>query len=249
MAESELPFAAKYAKHNSYTCRAHDCWGGTVYKDDLCMSVTAQYPLGGVGPNWYHFDCFWKVVEGEVKSTDDIANFDDLRLDDQEKIRGCISTGGTTKNKVTFLRAFNVEYARSNRSSCRVCCKKIDKDKVRVGFNWYGITPGGEPCSNVLWYHPDCFLVPGVLAEVGWKDAYSVEMILGFEQLQPKDRKTLTEKFQAKQKAKESVGEPDATKSPKESTRKKKSSSKRKAKKSIDEPNAKKTKAVDEEKE
>ncbi|XP_038073541.1 poly [ADP-ribose] polymerase 1-like isoform X2 [Patiria miniata] len=213
--KSKLPFAAEYAKSNRSKCK--DC-GEMICKDDLRLALMVQSPFfDGMQPNWYHFDCFWKVVKSAVKSTGDIAHFDALRWDDQEKIRGCISTGGTTKDKFTSvgtLEDFTVEYARSNRSSCHglKCHSKIDKDEVRVGVGYTSETPGGDAYSGTRWYHLNCFLVPENFAEVEWKDAYAVEMITGFKQLKPKDRKTLTEKFPAKRKAKQSVDEPDAKK-------------------------------------
>ena len=49
---------------------------------------------------------------------------------------------------------FAVEYAKSNRSTCRSCSTKIDKDLVRIS------TEMADPetyVSNVSWYHLDCF--------------------------------------------------------------------------------------------
>lgn len=49
---------------------------------------------------------------------------------------------------------FAVEYAKSNRSTCRSCSKKIDKDLVRISTE---MTDPETYVSNVSWYHLDCF--------------------------------------------------------------------------------------------
>lgn len=81
------------------------------------MAVLVQSRhFDGKQPNWYHSKCFFpKCVTAALKSTDDIGGYAGLRWDDQkfvkDKLAGCSGTGGDMQ--------LAVEYAKSNRSTCR----------------------------------------------------------------------------------------------------------------------------------
>lgn len=86
-------------------------------------------------PQWYHFACFFKKFK--PNSSSDIGKFDDLRWDDQERIREKISGGGkaASKDEVDGVSAssnseYEIEYAKSGRAKCRKCEDKIEKVKV-----------------------------------------------------------------------------------------------------------------------
>jgi poly [ADP-ribose] polymerase len=52
---------------------------------------------------------------------------------------------------------FNVEYAKSNRSTCRGCDSKIDKDDVRISKKDYETERAKMYGPQDAWYHVDCF--------------------------------------------------------------------------------------------
>lgn len=103
----------------------------------------------GKTPNWYHFECFFK--KQRPKSVDDIANFETIRVEDQEKIKGRVGVATVTivpdkkgkkragdtnsKLKKEALKDFTIEYAKSGRAMCRGCEQKILKDEVNTPAN------------------------------------------------------------------------------------------------------------------
>lgn len=101
----------------------------------------------GKNPNWYHHHCFF--AKQRPKSTDDIENFESLRLEDQDIIKERIGVatvnivpapkgkkragGGDAKLQKEALKDFTIEYAKSGRAMCRGCEQKILKDEVSYG--------------------------------------------------------------------------------------------------------------------
>jgi hypothetical protein len=89
-------------------------------------------------PYWYHFKCFFQKAKN-LTSTSQIKGFDMLRWDDQNKIKEKLGLTASTitttddeenEDKTTTsitIDQFQVEYAKSNRSKCRKCDKKIEK--------------------------------------------------------------------------------------------------------------------------
>ncbi|XP_022090532.1 poly [ADP-ribose] polymerase 1-like isoform X2 [Acanthaster planci] len=211
--KSKLPFDAEYAKSNKSKCRLCQDF---IIKEKLRLALMVQSPyFDGMQPNWYHFDCFWKVVKGSVKSTADIGHFDALRWDDQEKIRERISASGTTaaKAKGETLEDFAVEYAKSNRSVCKACGEKINKNDVRINYkSSIAAAAKGLPGTMDTWHHLNCFVKPDLLATVQWRDTNSVDKIDGYKRLKTEDQKLMKEKFPTKRKARASVDEPDSKK-------------------------------------
>ena len=95
---------------------------------------------------WYHYTCFFKKFT--PPSTAKVAGFHALRWEDQEKIKNNISedvkSGGKKKGgpssgaEVQMKENLQVEYAKSNRSTCRLCKEKIDKVSGHMSlYMWY----------------------------------------------------------------------------------------------------------------
>lgn len=64
------------------------------------------------------------------------------------------------------------EYAKSNRSSCKKCTKKIDANALRLAL----VTKDNRGYDLVKWHHLDCFPVDSKLLD-------SPEAIEGFSSL------------------------------------------------------------------
>ena len=92
----------------------------------------------GKVPNWYHFGCFFK--KAMPRDTSLIKGFDTLRWDDQQKIKQKMGIEVTKLDDSTAtnesetdaatdakLESFLLEYAKSSRSKCRTCEKRIEK--------------------------------------------------------------------------------------------------------------------------
>ncbi|KAB0391481.1 hypothetical protein E2I00_011328, partial [Balaenoptera physalus] len=90
----------------------------------------------GKVPHWYHFSCFWKVGHSIRHPDVEVDGFSELRWDDQQKVKKTAEAGGVTgkgqggvgsKTEKT-LGDFAAEYAKSNRSTCKGCMEKIEKE-------------------------------------------------------------------------------------------------------------------------
>ncbi|XP_078399002.1 poly [ADP-ribose] polymerase 1 [Cetorhinus maximus] len=218
MAEAKL-FKAEYAKSGRASCKK--C-GESIAKECLRLAIMVQSPMfDGKVPHWHHYACFWK--RARVVSPADVDGLSDLRWDDQEKIKKAIETGGAGGGKggeqgeakgEKTLNDFVVEYAKSNRSVCKGCSKKIEKDTVRVSKKM--INPE-KPQLGMIdhWYHPDCFVANK--AELGFLPTYSASQLKGFSALSAEDKGELKKqlpavKSEGKRKGDEVDGEATAKK-------------------------------------
>ncbi|XP_068088920.1 poly [ADP-ribose] polymerase 1 isoform X2 [Hyperolius riggenbachi] len=157
----------------------------------------------GKVPHWHHYACFWK--RARVVSNGDIDGFTELRWDDQEKIKKAIETGGASagagggeggKGKMT-LSDFSAEYAKSNRSTCKGCNMKIEKDSIRLSKKSVDVE---RPQLGLIdrWYHMDCFV--SQREALGFLPIYSASDMKGFSILKAEDKETLKAKLPAVKK-------------------------------------------------
>ncbi|KRZ17849.1 Poly [ADP-ribose] polymerase 1 [Trichinella zimbabwensis] len=94
----EWKFKAEYAKSNRSECRF--CRSKIKYNElRLAIMVQSTFFDGRI-PTWYHYDCFWYC--GKVLSEEDFPGLDNLRWDDQEKIRKRIQ--GKSMNAIMKLQ-------------------------------------------------------------------------------------------------------------------------------------------------
>ncbi|XP_037073152.1 poly [ADP-ribose] polymerase 1-like [Pollicipes pollicipes] len=165
--EEDLPFRAEYAKSGRAGCKGCK---GNIAKDTLRMAAMVQSPFfDGKQASWYHFACFFK--KQRPKAVADIAHFESLRFDDQEKIREKIgaaagagdASGGGSKAKAKAadkmaLKDFLTEYAKSGAAKCRKCEEKIPKGDVRVGKMVFDTDRARAYGPYQGWHHVECFV-------------------------------------------------------------------------------------------
>jgi len=85
---ADLPFRVEYAKSNRSSCKGCK---NKIEKDELRLAkMVKNFKFDGLMANWYHFDCFFE--KNKLKSTADIAHFNDLRYEDQQKIQSQIKS-------------------------------------------------------------------------------------------------------------------------------------------------------------
>uniref|UniRef100_UPI003AB0C0FC poly [ADP-ribose] polymerase 1 isoform X2 n=1 Tax=Centroberyx gerrardi TaxID=166262 RepID=UPI003AB0C0FC len=190
-------YKAEYAKSGRASCKKCK---DNIAKDSLRMAIMVQSPMfDGKVPHWHHFSCFWQ--RAAAQSTADIAGFSDLRWDDQEKVKKAIESGGATggdqkggaKGEKT-LNDFAVEYAKSNRSTCKGCEQKIEKDQIRVSKKT--VDPE-KPQLGLIdrWYHTACFV--GRREELAFKPEYNAAQLKGFNALRAEDKEDLKKRLPA----------------------------------------------------
>uniref|UniRef100_A0A672YT45 Poly [ADP-ribose] polymerase n=1 Tax=Sphaeramia orbicularis TaxID=375764 RepID=A0A672YT45_9TELE len=196
MAESQEDklYKAEYAKSGRASCKKCK---DNIAKDSLRMAIMVQSPMfDGKVPHWHHFSCFWQ--RAAAQSTADIAGFSDLRWEDQEKVKKAIEsggagTGGGAKGEKT-LNDFAVEYAKSNRSTCKGCEQKIEKDQIRISKKT--IDPE-KPQLGLIdrWYHTACFV--SRREELVFKPEYNAAQLKGFNALRAEDKAELQKRLPA----------------------------------------------------
>ncbi|CAL8393165.1 unnamed protein product [Arctogadus glacialis] len=192
-------YKAEYAKSGRASCKKCK---ENIAKDSLRMAIMVQSPMfDGKVPHWHHFSCFWQ--RAAAQSTADIAGFSDLRWEDQEKVKKAIETGGATGGKADqkggakgekTLNDFAVEYAKSNRSTCKGCEQKIEKDQIRVSKK---SVDAEKPQLGLIdrWYHTACFV--SRREELVFKSEYSGAQLKGFNALRAEDKEDLKKRLPA----------------------------------------------------
>uniref|UniRef100_A0A8C7RKN6 Poly [ADP-ribose] polymerase n=1 Tax=Oncorhynchus mykiss TaxID=8022 RepID=A0A8C7RKN6_ONCMY len=196
-AQEDKLYKAEYAKSGRASCKKCK---ENIAKDSLRMAIMVQSPMfDGKVPHWHHFSCFW--LRASAQSPADIAGFSDLRWEDQEKVKKAIETGGAAGGDVKggakgekTLNDFAVEYAKSNRSTCKGCEQKIEKDQIRVSKKT--IDPE-KPQLGLIdrWYHTACFV--GRREELVFKQEYSAAQLKGFNTLRVEDKEELKRRLPA----------------------------------------------------
>uniref|UniRef100_A0A1B6DFG5 Poly [ADP-ribose] polymerase n=1 Tax=Clastoptera arizonana TaxID=38151 RepID=A0A1B6DFG5_9HEMI len=220
--EEDFPFSAEYAKSSRSNCRGCKT---QIEKDTLRLAVMVQSPMfDGKTPHWYHFSCFFG--KQRVKSIGDIKHFDNLRWEDQEKIKNkvekstcsAVEENGDKSTKKGKKRAaskgsksddllFGIEYAKSGRAECRGCHEKILKDEVRISKMDYESDEGRRYGGIPRWHHIECFAKLRIELEF-----FSPGNTLnGFNTLKQEDKDTVTKtlpKIAEVKKEDDSVSDP-----------------------------------------
>uniref|UniRef100_A0A673HYY6 Poly [ADP-ribose] polymerase n=1 Tax=Sinocyclocheilus rhinocerous TaxID=307959 RepID=A0A673HYY6_9TELE len=198
-AEDDKLYKAEYAKSGRASCKKCK---ENIAKASLRMAIMVQSPMfDGKVPHWHHFSCFW--LRAAVQSPSDISGFTDLRWDDQEKVKKAIESGGATGGKgeqkgaakgEKTLNDFAVEYAKANRSTCKGCDQKIEKDHIRVSKKT--VDPE-KPQLGLIdrWYHTACFV--SRREELLFKPEYSAAQLKGFAALRDEDKEELKKRLPA----------------------------------------------------
>lgn len=204
----DLPFKAEYSKSNRAACKKCK---EKIQKDVLRMAVMVQsYQFDGKSPNWFHYECFWE--RARPKDVDEIDGMDNLRWEDQEKIKenvakiasgdmpevkkgkkggGGAKSGGAAKSAIKS--DFATEYAKSGASMCKGCSAKISKGEVRLGKMNYEDPRAVMHGPFLMWHHVDCFVARR--DELMFTKDKSPKILTGFMDLREKDRDTIFDKL------------------------------------------------------
>lgn len=198
----EKPYETDYAKSNRSGCKGCKT---PITQGTLRLAIMVQSPFfDGKSPKWFHEECFWK--KHRPSAFLDIHNVTSLKHADQEMIKSKILGNGlpeleekgkkgkkrTTKKEkeainakfVNTLNDFTIQYAKSNRSTCRGCEAKIAKDEVRVSKKNYESEQAKMIGGVDEWYHLACF--SSVRQDLQFES--SGKFIPGFEDLKKSDQ-------------------------------------------------------------
>ncbi|CAF3938965.1 unnamed protein product [Rotaria sp. Silwood2] len=188
MPAADSTFRVEYAKSDRSKCKSCQL---TIDKDTFRFAIMVQSSkFDGKVPIWYHTDCFFKKVKLiDVKI---IKGFDDLRWEDQDKIRNLIQENSIILSNGNDLNnTFSVQYAKSNRSTCHGCGTLIDKDTLRLSRKNYTSKRSRRYGPTDEWYHVDCF--NQMKKDLGFFG--TAESFFGFVDMNKEDQVELKEKF------------------------------------------------------
>lgn len=192
----DLPYRCEYSKSGRASCKLCK---SPISQGVLRLAVLVQSSrFDGKMTLWYHFPCFFKKIH--VKTTDDIENFESLRIEDQDKIKAQV--GGTSiivpekkgkkrpadkieqQSKKLALKDYSIENAKSGRAICKGCEQKILKDEIRVSKKEYESDIARRIGGADQWHHLTCFAQ--LRSELGYFE--DANKIPGFKKLSKPDQ-------------------------------------------------------------
>lgn len=128
---------------------------------------------------WRHSNCFFGKFQ---PSYDELKGADELKWADQEALRaqaGGDDDGDESEEDPNEL-GFCCEYAKSGRSTCKGCNKKITNKLLRIGHTVFDEDGGYERTS---WYHVKCADLSTSIEDV--------DELSGYGSLKAKDKKVI----------------------------------------------------------
>lgn len=186
------PYTVEYAKSNRSKCVA--CKAQIDKGSVRCGKLERSEKFDGEFYVWRHPDCFFAAYG---PTFEELKGSDQLKWEDQEELKKKCPGGDDDEsseedeNEVGWC----AQYAKSNRSTCKGCYKKIDMGVLRIGHTTINEDMGYEMTS---WYHPEC-------AELS-KMIESVDDIDGWQSMKAADKKkvkTLMKRTDKKRKGEE----------------------------------------------
>lgn len=210
VARSHLPYRAEYCKTSRARCKK--CNEPMLAGSLKLASSTKSRFHDGYDYHFHHLDCFFRIKR--PASVAEIGHFETLKYDDQKMLEKAIETKGSSimkkspdeissKSKAATAgkkkkrdepaadlknyEDFLVEYAKSSRSQCIKCEKKIEKDLVRIGKLDYNADTAFKGGPIPRWYHSECFAK--CLEKLEFDG--DISKINGFDELEKSDQKSL----------------------------------------------------------
>lgn len=147
----------------------------------------------GFMPVWHHASCLLKKP-GQIKLLDDVEGVDNLRWEDQQKLRKYVEgkSSGTDDSEIKKSGPatsgvdgeYAIECAKSSRAACKSCNEKIEKGQVRIST--MVSTDSGKFRGKVpAWRHAKCFL------DMGWW-VHPITDMPGWNDLNSEDQEVVT---------------------------------------------------------
>lgn len=191
--DDDAKYLAEYAKSDRSKCQLCK---QQINKLSLRLAAVVQSPVhDGKIPRWYHFKCFF--TKQRPSSTDEIGHFDEIRNEDQDKIRKKLEESRNAPPAKGKKRTkggsgggsgdFRVEYAKSSRSTCIGCQEKIIKGETRISKKDYETEEARRYGGLDRWHHVECFAK--LRADMGYYG--SGDELPGAAQLSKEDRQSL----------------------------------------------------------
>lgn len=187
--------AAEYAPSAKSNCKG--C-SKPIAKTTLRVGFPGKANFGATA--WYHYDCVWKEnvllapIDTSQSLEETVDGFQKLKKEDQTKLssdlkKNCKAAAEKEPPAPLKMAADN---AKSDKSECKGCSKKIAKNALRVGFT------GKANFGAVAWYHVDCLKKCPQEYSKGIKSENPLEELVdGFDKLNKDDQKKVEEEVKA----------------------------------------------------
>ncbi|KAK0427624.1 hypothetical protein QR680_010332 [Steinernema hermaphroditum] len=185
-----LPFGAEYAKSGRASCKGCK---SNIGQGTLRLSMRKPSPFfDGLQDSWYHFNCFWEKLKGEINEAS-IKGLENLKWEDAEKVKEGIAKYSANPTASVPKVELKTEYAKTAAGKCAACKEKIPKGDAKLGM-------------KTSWYHLGCFPKDTANFQGTSKD------IKGYSSLEEDDQKALDKMFKKKKAAKSEDDGPKAKK-------------------------------------
>ncbi|KAH0688354.1 hypothetical protein KY285_018923 [Solanum tuberosum] len=149
MANPPKPWKAEYAKSSRSACKTCK---SIIDKEVFRIGKMVQSThFDGLMPMWHHANCILRKAK-QIKSLEDVEGVDQLRWEDQQKIREYVQVGGSSNIPTPAALECGIEVSPASRASCRHCNQKIVKGEVRISSK-----PEGQRAKSLAWHHAKCF--------------------------------------------------------------------------------------------
>ncbi|CAN4093329.1 unnamed protein product [Withania somnifera] len=149
MANPPKPWKAEYAKSSRSSCKTCK---SSISKEVFRLGKMVQSThFDGFMPMWHHASCILRKAN-QIKSLEDVEGVDQLRWEDQQKIREYVEVGGSSNIRTPAAVECGIEVSPASRASCRHCNQKIVKGEVRISSK-----PEGQHAKSLAWHHSKCF--------------------------------------------------------------------------------------------
>ncbi|KAM6592239.1 hypothetical protein CsatA_014844 [Cannabis sativa] len=207
--EDQKPWKVEYAKSSRSSCKTCK---SPIEKEVLRFGKMVQATqFDGFMPMWNHASCILKKAK-QIKSIDDVEGIEQLRWEDQQRIRkyvegqgGAGAGAGGDQPEETY-GAKNVEcgieVSQTSRATCKRCSEKIMKGQVRISTK-----PEGQGPRGLGWHHANCYM--------NFSPSTQLEKLPGWDKLPTTDQEAvlaLVEKVPSKVKSGKQVQEDEGVK-------------------------------------
>lgn len=178
--ENQKPWKVEYAKSARSSCKTCK---SSIGKEVLRLGKMVQATqFDGLMPMWNHATCILMKAK-QIKSVDDVEGIEQLRWEDQQRIRTYVENNGgggggcgqPQKAEAVKIVECGIEVSQTSRATCRTCTQKISKGEVRISTK-----PEGQGARGLAWQHANCYM--------GSSPSTQVEKLSGWDTLPTSDQ-------------------------------------------------------------
>lgn len=186
---TKAPFCVEYAKSGRSSCKT--CQNPIGQGTPRIGKLERSERFDGEIYEYRHPKCFF---DNYSVAGADLSGLADLKWDDQQKLaKKCTDGGGGAVGGTAVVEDVDdgtaewlTELAKSNRSTCKGCASKIEKNELRVAKK---TTQEDTGYSTTNWYHVACVKLPSYITDA--------DQVSGYSSLDAENKKLIDAQMQA----------------------------------------------------